>query len=625
MATLIPQDEPSATPEWASDPPAAPPTTITEPLIATKEAGWQPGKLRREYLNWWQNLVWQWIEWFAAKVFRYSMLGPDQAVPGFGSAPTVAASLISAAANFSAWVITGSGYSTGLVSSPAFVYTASKDTYWDLSRAGTWTGVVVNNGAGAPALTANSVRCFKVVTDGTGRTAVTDLRNTSLRLSQTLNFDALTLGDSLLASAANMALNRLTVRYARTVDTGAYTNVAHFVDTTGTHPIAVNLYIRHSTRNLCLVKSATWNGTLWTADDGAPTFVELGPQPNTYSIPSPGAGVTFSDSAWFAAETAGGVNKSMTFNGRVIAGQDLTNSTHENKTPRFQAVAGDAASRTWMADFNALEIFGIPGAAIGTQSSGRGGELCSNCFYNNDTAVWTRSNSGSDCYKLDIAKFGLALYVHASGDASTWADTVAAGTWTLLASIGLGGYIFNGGITINSGGITAAGTLATTGALSVDMTGTVSGDFTAGADLAVSGDTTLAGSVTAPFLSLTDSGASPVADRLYSSNIVKAWGYFTTNAGGSFTVNRGFNLSAVSIVDDGGGQNVIQIDFVVPFDNTGFMAIATSHDITISANATVKINSASRIQIKLFNGAGSYVDVAGSPVQKISFMAIGFQ
>lgn len=55
-------------------------------------------------------------------------------------------------------------------------YTASKDTYDDISDADVVTHSEVANGAGAPAVAANSIRLQKVVTDGTEITSVTDLR-----------------------------------------------------------------------------------------------------------------------------------------------------------------------------------------------------------------------------------------------------------------------------------------------------------------------------------------------------------------------------------------------------------------------------------------------------------------
>ncbi len=56
-------------------------------------------------------------------------------------------------------------------------YTASKDTYIDLSNKAVVTYVEVANNASAPAVTANSMRLWKTVTSGSAITSGTDLRN----------------------------------------------------------------------------------------------------------------------------------------------------------------------------------------------------------------------------------------------------------------------------------------------------------------------------------------------------------------------------------------------------------------------------------------------------------------
>lgn len=55
-------------------------------------------------------------------------------------------------------------------------YTASKDTYVDISDAGVITYTEVVNGAGAPAIAGSSIRLMKVITNGTEITSVADLR-----------------------------------------------------------------------------------------------------------------------------------------------------------------------------------------------------------------------------------------------------------------------------------------------------------------------------------------------------------------------------------------------------------------------------------------------------------------
>lgn len=74
---------------------------------------------------------------------------------------------------------TGTAYIQGKRVAPpatAKAYTASKDTYVDLSSLGIYTYTEVANGAGAPAVAANSMRLFKAVTNATEVTTVTDLR-----------------------------------------------------------------------------------------------------------------------------------------------------------------------------------------------------------------------------------------------------------------------------------------------------------------------------------------------------------------------------------------------------------------------------------------------------------------
>lgn len=67
-------------------------------------------------------------------------------------------------------------YSGSLVSIPSdggHTYTASQDTYVDVANNGTYSYNGVANGAGAPALTANSIRIAKVVTSASAITGVT--------------------------------------------------------------------------------------------------------------------------------------------------------------------------------------------------------------------------------------------------------------------------------------------------------------------------------------------------------------------------------------------------------------------------------------------------------------------
>lgn len=84
-------------------------------------------------------------------------------------------------ANLTSTLSAGVAYVIGrrvVVAATANTYTASQDTYVDLSNTGVLTYVAVALGAAAPALTANSLRLQKVVTDATAVTSVVQLATT---------------------------------------------------------------------------------------------------------------------------------------------------------------------------------------------------------------------------------------------------------------------------------------------------------------------------------------------------------------------------------------------------------------------------------------------------------------
>ena len=65
-------------------------------------------------------------------------------------------------------------------SAESVTYTASRDTYLDLTQTGVYTKVEVANGATQPSVTANSIRLATVVTNGTQITSVTNLFTTRI-------------------------------------------------------------------------------------------------------------------------------------------------------------------------------------------------------------------------------------------------------------------------------------------------------------------------------------------------------------------------------------------------------------------------------------------------------------
>lgn len=77
-------------------------------------------------------------------------------------------------------------------------FTASTDNYLDLGSNGVYTYIVVANLAVAPAVTTNSMRMFKIVTNATAITTVTDLRVLGLTISKQSNIS----GTQLSATSA---------------------------------------------------------------------------------------------------------------------------------------------------------------------------------------------------------------------------------------------------------------------------------------------------------------------------------------------------------------------------------------------------------------------------------------
>ena len=134
-------DRPSEFPEWASAPP---PSSITSPSNAERQAGDQPAGApigagpRRQFHNWLFNLIYRWQLWFHQAIWRASDLFANQALL-VGSAPVTGAGLTVVASSFSGRVI-ADGYSVGpdAIAGPAYTYSATSDTYWDLGRDGAW-------------------------------------------------------------------------------------------------------------------------------------------------------------------------------------------------------------------------------------------------------------------------------------------------------------------------------------------------------------------------------------------------------------------------------------------------------------------------------------------------------
>lgn len=438
------QDRPTEFPEWASDPPAGPPTTITEPSEPTKQEGFQPGNPRREYMNWLLNLAWQWLVWLDSVTLRVmNIFFPDQAFAGSaGDLPGTGAGLGPiAAADFTARVI-ADGFMVGPVDGPEFTYAASKDTYWDLGRDGTWTAVVVNNGAGEPAVTALSTRCFKVVTDATDRTAVTDYRLTYPRIDRVFDFGQIRLGEYFRGSAANLNLARIFARYKGGTSTG-YTLIAEFTNDSGSL-IGDRMYVRHDGGQLLVVRGASYDdaANTWIKDAGASlaTMESLGYRKEYHEINWSVESSPLADASWYAASTAAnGIIKRFDIGAGVRAGGSLSNSDYEKSSVfRFIAQIFGGGQREAAFDALSLKVYALPDDTHGTEGAGNGGELVANASWDEDAEEWVKRDTAVSAAKLDLTgNAGLSLWGHLSGD--TWADAEAGGDWTKLFGVDLDG------------------------------------------------------------------------------------------------------------------------------------------------------------------------------------------
>lgn len=103
-----------------------------------------------------------------------------------GSLPATSATLTTTIPNQIAYVL---GQRVDKASED-HTFTASKDIYIDLSNTASYTYVEVANAAAAPAITANSIRLFKIVTDASAITTVTDLRTLNPKINKNVEIAA---------------------------------------------------------------------------------------------------------------------------------------------------------------------------------------------------------------------------------------------------------------------------------------------------------------------------------------------------------------------------------------------------------------------------------------------------
>lgn len=452
------QDRPTQFPEWASSPPAGPPTDITEPTAPQKASGWQPsgsaefpdGKPVRQIMNWLQNLFYRWVEWLDQVSYRPSDMSPDQALPVQGSAPSTGAGLGPvAAADFAATVYVD-GYRLGPIDSPAHTYSANADTYWDLGRDGEWTFVEVAAMAAAPAVTADSTRVYAVRTDATDRTAVIlDERGTHLIVEGNWDFkDNMRLGSDKLASAAEANAERLTTPYKPGNTADEFTQVWALPSGDGSQQ-SIRFYVHSETETLWMVNGASWNDStsMWDRDPGVllATRIKFSNESGLNVFRGLDARIldvsstpSWANSVWDDVLTAASDLSKMLFTrSGISAGLLDGNSDYEKAMiPCFwgrfdtsQNIRGLYGLGTHSSIYEHNEA--TSGTDAATQ---RGWEFGINCIFDEPTAEWQREDAGFDCYKVEMTSDGLRVLLHDQSLAATWLDSIDPLTWTKLGT-----------------------------------------------------------------------------------------------------------------------------------------------------------------------------------------------
>lgn len=562
---------PGQEPRWADTNPG----DITVPTEPQKGAGWDGSFMIRQFMNWWQNLTYQWVSFIAQVFFRFSDLGPDQALGGIGSAPVTAVGLIVAAASFSARVF-ANGYPIGPISGPAFTYSANSDTYWDLGDDGVWDSSIVAALAAAPALSANHVRVYMVRTNATDRTLVTDFRRTYRLLTALLDLSAIVrVGSERLSTAADASAVRIQVPY-RPGHSATYTNVVSADDTTAAQP-GVHLYIREATDQLVAVRGCVFNGTQWVSDAGSPaeySMETLDARAKIVRVLDPAiVGTPFNDSVWFTAPTSSnGIQKLVRFEGRVLAGRNMSTAYEITEAGGFEAVWASALERrgrllaggSQASSTRPIVVYGIIGDTGTDGSVGRGGEIVNAAHYDAATDRWIRDIASTDVYKLEIATAGVRVLRRATALASPWQDIIdPSNGWTVVASI----------------------------------------------------NDRLRADRIIPSLA---SESPPEANAIYQANVPKAYGFFQADGAGGFTFSSGFNIGTPTIAGNG-----VRIVLPLPFANAQYAVVATGG--TSGRVARYSIISASSFDIVLLDVTLNPVNFATDAGARISFVAFGVQ
>ncbi len=464
------QDKPTLFPRWASSPPAAPPTTITEPTSAQKDSGWQPsgsaefpdGHPVRQIANWLENLEYQWVQWLDQSGYRTSDQHPDQPFPD--STPNIPSTGVGlgpiAAGDFAASVY-ADGYRVPETDSPIHTYAATSDTYWDLGRDAAWTFSVVASGGGAPAVAANSTRVFAVRTDAIDRTSVI-LDNLTPHATLDVNRVIRHLASLDLAGVLNLGVDsddagtgflpfspRITA-----VGTGGdrYWQLAEFDnEDAGILTVRVYLGVFSEPNQITIVWGARHlaGGTNWESDANATDVFRLvfggHDTDNQFHFKASqiigiGVSTTFAENDWDSQDQAGqkqqinmlsGLRLGQNLNTGVAASiNSVAHLEHlrDDISARHSLIRIDATSTVKLREYHTLNAFGT--AVLGRI-------LTWNASWNEATGLWNRDDNAQNSFMRIDWQSGVYSLFHLSGESATWTDTTTPVTgWTTMQSQG---------------------------------------------------------------------------------------------------------------------------------------------------------------------------------------------
>lgn len=468
--SLLEVDKPTKLPRWADE---ADPGHITEPSDVQKGTGWATVFVVWQYFNWLLYTIYQWLAWSDQTTHRTDDAWGDQALPD-GDTPSTGAGLTISAADFSARVY-AAGYEVPLTSYPAagdtYTYSASSDTYWDLKRDTTWTPVAVVNDDPEPAVTANSVRVFKVVTNATNRTSVEDRRRAHPTMRKAVDVtgqrryaieDAISkVGDAEVLNADVIEPKRIDL--VHTQGGWTYECVDGVEDSNDSDP-RWRTYVRmiggtkYGTVRVWGAKLTTASGTVqWTNESTTVVRLEFDPGgKGVRYVKRTGQTVsaTVNDSVFY--DESSSVVQQLPIDSGLILGAGLIPDVLDgvSRTPHIKHARADFMSyaRTLLrSDGTWFEYLALDDLVTFTGTFAH--EEAYNAVYNEGLGQWERVLGGYPSMLFVQNDQGVRqVFRRASGDASPWDSA----DWASIEKISVNGLSIDTGSITSAGDVTAA-------------------------------------------------------------------------------------------------------------------------------------------------------------------------